>query len=111
MRIIKTIFWNSAQSRIRTGFRILLVLAVYMFFYKGYLFLLTHAGILLYYSSQSPLWTFLIAGSVRLLPSLIALWIVGRFIDRRKVLDFGFHFNKHWWIDFYFGVGLGGLLI
>ena len=111
MRIIKTIFWNSAQSRIRTGFRILLVLAVYMFFYKGYLFLLTHAGILLYYSSQSSLWTFLIAGSVRLLPSLIALWIVGRFIDRRKVLDFGFHFNKHWWIDFCFGLGLGGLLI
>jgi membrane protease YdiL (CAAX protease family) len=111
MNMIKNIFWNSAQSRIRTGFRILLVLTIFFSFYRGYLFLLTSIGVNLYYSSKSSLVTFLFAGSVRLLPGLIALLIFGRMIDKRKVSGFGFHFNKNWWIDLCFGLGLGAILI
>jgi membrane protease YdiL (CAAX protease family) len=111
MNVIKNIFWNSAQSRIRTGFRILLVLAIFFSIYRGYLFLLTSIGVKLYYSSESSLVTFLIAGSVRLLPGIIALLILGRIVDKRKVSDFGFHFNKNWWIDLCFGMGLGAILV
>ncbi len=94
MNAIKNIFWNSVQSRIRTVFRIILVLVIFMFLYRGYIFLLTSIGVKLYYSSQTSLWIFLVAGTVRLFPAILALWIGGRFIDRRKISDFGFHIKK-----------------
>ena len=42
---------------------------------------------------------------------LIALWIVARFIDHRKLADFGFHLNRRWWLDFGFGCFLGAFLM
>lgn len=111
MNAIKNIFWNSVQSRMRTVFRIILVLVIFMFLYRGYIFLLTSIGVKLFYSSQTSLWVFLVAGTVRLFPAILALWIGGRFIDRRKISDFGFHIKKEWWIDLLFGIGLGALLM
>jgi hypothetical protein len=55
MNAVKNIFWNSVQSRFRTGFRIIFILAIFMFLYKGYIFLLTSIGVKLYYSSQTSL--------------------------------------------------------
>lgn len=54
----------------------------------------------------SPLVSFAIIAA-----SLGALWIAGRFFDRRNLADYGFHFNRAWWIDFGFGLGLGVLLM
>ncbi len=39
------------------------------------------------------------------------VWLAGRFLDRRRFADFGFHFNKDWWIDLGFGLILGALLM
>jgi hypothetical protein len=57
------------------------------------------------------LWTFLAGASVRLLPAGAALWIAGRFIDRRTISSYGFRFSKRWWRDLSFGFGVGGLLM
>jgi uncharacterized protein len=40
-----------------------------------------------------------------------ALWLAGKWLDRRRFADFGFHFSRAWWIDFGFGLGLGALLM
>lgn len=40
-----------------------------------------------------------------------ALWLAGRLLDRRRFADFGFHLNRAWWVDFAFGLGLGGVLM
>lgn len=37
--------------------------------------------------------------------------IAGKFLDKRKFADFGFHFSKLWWKDFGFGLFLGGILM
>jgi membrane protease YdiL (CAAX protease family) len=40
-----------------------------------------------------------------------SVWLVGRFFDRRKFVDFGFHFRPGWWLDLGFGLALGALLM
>lgn len=42
---------------------------------------------------------------------LLSVWLAGRFLDRRRFADFGLHFGRNWWIDFGFGLLLGGLLM
>jgi membrane protease YdiL (CAAX protease family) len=39
------------------------------------------------------------------------IWLVARFVDRRKVADYGFRFNRDWWPGFHFGVVLGAILM
>jgi membrane protease YdiL (CAAX protease family) len=105
------IFWNAGEKRLRSGLRILLTMSLFFFIYKGYLFLLNSVGVKLFYSRETSLWVFLVAGTVRFLPAVAVLWLGGRFIDRRNIRDFGLHFNKSWWIDFCFGLGLGAVLM
>ena len=37
--------------------------------------------------------------------------ISSRWLDRRKFIDFGFHFSRAWWLDFAFGLTLGAMLM
>jgi hypothetical protein len=111
MKVVKNIFWNSDESRLRVGIRIIINILLFFLIYKGYLLILNSMGIKLFYSSSSHLWVFLVAGTVRLFPAVCVLLFGGRFIDRRKIRNFGFHFNKNWWVDLWFGMGLGAFMI
>jgi uncharacterized protein len=42
---------------------------------------------------------------------LLSVWLAGRFLDRRAFADFGFHLNGGWWLDLFFGMTLGALLM
>lgn len=55
----------------------------------------------------------LAASAIAALPGvLLATWLVGRFIDRRKVLtDFGLRLDGSWWLDLGFGLALGAVLM
>jgi membrane protease YdiL (CAAX protease family) len=110
-KAMKSIFWNRDENRLRAGIRIIFSMFLFFLIYKGYLLILNSIGIMLYYSSETSLWIFLVAGTVRLLPIIIILWFGGRFIDRRNIKNFGFHFSKNWWIDLCFGISLGAFLI
>jgi len=109
--IMKDIFWNSDENRLRAGIRIIFSMSLFILIYKGHLLILNSIGIILFYSSETSLWIFLVAGTVRLFPVIIILWFGGRFIDRRNIKNFGFHFSKNWWIDLCFGISLGAFLI
>jgi len=37
--------------------------------------------------------------------------LAGRFLDRRRFADFGFHLDRAWWLDLAFGMALGALLM
>jgi membrane protease YdiL (CAAX protease family) len=39
------------------------------------------------------------------------VWLAGRILDRRKFVDFGFHFSARWWLDLGFGLLLGAVLM
>ncbi len=40
---------------------------------------------------------------------VLGLLVAGRMADRRKFGDYGFHFNRQWWADLGFGMGLGAV--
>jgi len=46
-----------------------------------------------------------------LLAILVSYWVASRWLDHRPMRAFGFHFSRHWWLDFLFGLGLGALLM
>jgi membrane protease YdiL (CAAX protease family) len=110
-KVIKDIYWNCDESRLRAGIRIIFSMFLFFLIYKAYILVLNSIGIMLFYSSETSLWIFLIAGTVRLLPVIIILCFGGRFIDRRNIKNFGFHFSKNWWFDLCFGISLGAFLI
>ena len=39
------------------------------------------------------------------------VWLVGRFVDRRRVADYGFHLSGMWLIEFAFGAFLGAAML
>ncbi len=41
---------------------------------------------------------------------LVSVWLVARYIDRRRVTDYGFRLDPRWWSDFAFGLALGAVL-
>ncbi len=60
--------------------------------------------------NSSPL-MLLLSFLVRGLFLSLSVWLAGHFLDRRPFSDFGFRFTSGWWKDFWFGIGLGGILI
>lgn len=44
---------------------------------------------------------------VAVLLVLILLWVAARYLDHRRFVDYGFHFNKRWWKLFVCGVAFG----
>jgi membrane protease YdiL (CAAX protease family) len=53
----------------------------------------------------------LILEVVTLLITFASVWLIGRFIDRRKFTEFGFHLSARWWLDLGFGLLLGAVLM
>jgi CAAX protease family protein len=46
-----------------------------------------------------------------LLSTFLSVWLAGRFLDRRRFVDFGFQLDGRWWLNFLFGMTLGALLM
>jgi membrane protease YdiL (CAAX protease family) len=40
-----------------------------------------------------------------------SVYVAGRFVDRRRFRDFGFRFDRSWWLDLGFGLALGAALM
>ncbi len=53
----------------------------------------------------------LLVGLLSLAAALSSVWLTGRYLDRRRLRDFGFHLNAGWWLDLSFGFFLGALLM
>jgi membrane protease YdiL (CAAX protease family) len=111
MNLLKYTFWNTEQSRLRTGYRIILQLSIFILIGKGLQNIIGSISPDIEFSSSAPLWFFLVFAGVKLSSGVISVWIAGRYFDRRYFKEFGFHLNKHWWIDFVFGLGLGIFLM
>jgi membrane protease YdiL (CAAX protease family) len=129
LNFIKNIFWNSFEKRMRMIWRLIGQLLIMLILTIAFQFLLILFNILVkaiqgtlsspQYSSfatgvniatNSPLLTIAsLLGSGLVLT--LSIWLAGRFLDRRRFIDFGLHINQRWLIDFGFGLSLGAVLM
>lgn len=127
--MIKHLFWNSEEQRIRMLWRLIGQLLILI---PVVLILQITLGIASFALSSVPggldPGVFSDPGSVQALinqnPVLntlamistglaltISIWLAGRWLDRRRFTDFGLKINRQWWLDFSFGLGLGAGLM
>jgi membrane protease YdiL (CAAX protease family) len=110
MQSIVKIFWNKGEARVRAGWRLMIQLALLISLTIPFAMLdslfndyLPESTIAYGDTILFPIWIFL--------ASLISVWLVGRFIDRRRFADFGLRLNTSWWVDLGFGVLLAASVI
>lgn len=124
--MLKTLFWNTQEHRLRALWRILLQFLLLFIMMIGGTILIGSVYSLIVLISQRgmPLDTTALieqanqsiglnalTGVITLCATLISVALLGAFVDRRRLSDFGFHLNWGWLLDFGFGLGLGALLM
>jgi membrane protease YdiL (CAAX protease family) len=103
MSILKNIFINRGQKRLRAGWRI----GIY---FLSFFAMAALANFLLKKAIPIRLTRSLFAFPVIILIALGTLWLAARFLDHRKFKDYGFHLSGRWWLDFLFGLALAAFL-
>ena len=111
---LRWLFWSHTDRRLRAGWRILLHLAC--FFYTPALLdwavgVPVVRGIAVLFPALAPVSERLALQGIRFLAILGSTWLIVRFIDRRAWSELGFQFDRAWWSDLAFGLGLGALLM
>lgn len=127
--MIKNLFWNPEERRLRMLWRIILQA---IFFFILTIPFSTVAGMigsavviaqgeasmqeLLEILATQPTTTgFAVLDILTILAvfaaMVISIWLAGRFLDRRPFANFGLHLNRNWWIDLGFGLLLGAVLM
>jgi membrane protease YdiL (CAAX protease family) len=113
------LFFDESTGRLRALWRLLLQHLAYRVVLLPLLFNLLVATWLLLggqrtagglAASGSPVLP-VISGAAGLIGALLSVWLAGRFLDRRPFADFGFHLDGGWWLDLFFGMALGALLM
>jgi membrane protease YdiL (CAAX protease family) len=103
-RRLLSIFWSREERRVRSLWR----LAALMVLMGGAGVAIRASGLL---PERGTRVFDVVAGTVQVLVVLAAVWLVGRFLDRRRFRDFGFSLDRRWWEDLGFGLLLGALLM
>ena len=121
------IFWNPSERRLRSLWRlglhtslVLLLTTVFTIGFMSLTFLLagSSGGGFLDGLPAGPIqwaessWINRVIGPLATFCGVVlATFLAGHWIDRRKFKKFGLSFTKDWWIDFAFGLGLGAGLM
>lgn len=120
---IRNLVWNEQTQRLRLPWRLTLWLAVLLLL--GVV-AATAVGVLSSRSIESILALFtpgrpgdqtliaarnLIFVSTQLVVMVGSVYLAGRLLDRRWFREFGFRFDRDWWTDLGFGLGLGAVLM
>ncbi len=112
---IQAVFWNGADRRLRLPWRLLVAVLVLGIVSLGAI--LAFGPVLLPVFVELGLESFgregrlLVQVVVELAVVCSFTYLAGRFLDRRRFADFGFRFSRTWWLDFGFGLALGGTLM
>ena len=112
-----SLFRNEREGRLRAFWRLLFQFALS---FVGQSFLTTIALVIFALAAEVedaggflgladlPLFV-VVSGAASLLATVASVWLAGRFMDRRPILSgFGLRLDRAWWLDFGFGLGLGG---
>jgi membrane protease YdiL (CAAX protease family) len=98
--MLRKVFWNQTENRIKAGWRIL----IQILFTSILLAVLGLGGF--YSEGNQNLRVALTAGPI----TVLSILVCSRYIDKRKISDLGIRLGeKAWWVDFGFGI-LAGFL-
>lgn len=109
----KSTVWNPNENRPRTPVRVvagvvvLAVVTAVLTIPPLFVLSLFEAALL----TSAGVETMLLTTGLSGLAAVAGVWLVGRYIDRRRFADFGLEIDRSWWIDCGFGLALGGLLM
>ena len=104
---MKSIFWNHQEVRLRAGWRVLLIVVA-----SGVAStMLGGSGRRLLTGLLPEVYAALVESLALLLLVAAILWLAARWLDRRKLADYGFHLGREWWLDMAFGLVLGLVLV
>lgn len=126
--MIKQIFWNSSEERIRAFWRILIQAAVWfvlLFITQAIIGIIAGVvamatGTITPEDLMDPTAVMALVQQVgvllavqitTLIITILTVWLAGRFLDKRPFADFGLKLNAAWWLDFAFGLFLGAVLM
>lgn len=112
-RAVRVTFWNADRRRLRAPWRLALFAlgSVVLSFGVGYGLALAPAGALRWLQAASaPLRRF-VTTALSAATTTLAVYLAGRFLDRRPFEDFGLGIDRDWWIDLGFGLALGAGLM
>lgn len=102
VKMLTGIFWNKEERRLRMFWR--------MNIYSAFLGFVVVLFSVVFGISSILSDTFRLSFIV-LIGVLISTVIIGKVVDRRKIRDFGIIPSPAWWKEFFFGLGLGAVLM
>lgn len=109
-RSIAALFWNAGEGRLRAGLRAFLFFGLWGFG-PALLHLLLGQPVRGLAGADRQWLASIYLDLLRLLAIIAAAFVAARWIDRRPLADWGFHFNRSWWLDLLFGMALGAVLM
>jgi membrane protease YdiL (CAAX protease family) len=110
LRDIGAWFWNREEGRLRAGIRVCIFFGMWGFG-PAVLHRLLGDWVRLVAGARGQWLADIYLDLLRLFAVLLAALIAARFVDRRPLADWGFHFNRRWWLDLMFGMVLGAVLM
>lgn len=103
MKVVKNIFWNTNENRLRAGWRLLIHLVIILFLAMG------QDSLNRFYGAMPV--SGIMINLIYLAGGLGVTWLIARFMDRRSFTDFGVRFDRKWWLDLGFGLTLGAFMM
>lgn len=110
MRGIGALVWNEKERRLRAGIRVCIFFGLWGFG-PAVLHRLLGDWVRLLAGDRGQWLAGIYLDLLRLFAVLLAAVVVARFVDHRPLPDWGFHFNRRWWLDLLFGMALGAVLM
>ncbi len=107
---IASLFWNAQESRLRALWRLLIFFVLFFVFIFVILPGLHLGPFLRSLGASGQLVADVLPYVLIFGFSWLALWLAARFLDRRPLADYGFHWGRQWWRDFGFGLVLSAFL-
>jgi hypothetical protein len=104
---MKGLFWNRRETRLRAGWRVVLFVVASTVASTA----LAGPGRRVLRRLLPVVYANVVEAVVLVLLIGVFLWMAARWLDRRPIVDYGFHLSRAWWLDLGFGLALGVFLM